>query len=215
MAYGQGAADACAPDAPERPTALFAHGFVLLLHRAFADAQSRLQEGAALARRAGDVPQEARCTTYLAVAARMRGMLAETETFTARALETSTAAGMQEYVAAAQANQAWLALARGDSDQCEQLARRALDAWKNLPQLVFPFQWLANVPLLRALLARGELDAAAACACALLAPSQQLLPDSSTAALTAVRTLAVGPDTSATRSGLERATALLTADGYH
>jgi serine/threonine protein kinase/tetratricopeptide (TPR) repeat protein len=215
LGYGRAAAEACLPDAPERSSAQFAHGFVLLLHKQFEAAQVCLDEGATLARRAGDVPQEARCVTYLAVGSRMRRLVETTAHYTERAVSASTVAGMREYVAAAQGNQAWLALRRGDVDTCIELASRALATWRGLATLVFPFQWTASLPLLQASLLRDDLAVAVDCTESLLAPSQQLLPSAALDALQTAREQWTARDPAAFRVALGRALTHLDAAGYH
>jgi hypothetical protein len=49
--------------------------------------------------------------------------------------------------------------------------------------LVYPFQWLALLPLIGVALTRGEIAGAIEHAQALLAPAQQCLPDTLTAAI--------------------------------
>ncbi|MBV9949141.1 MAG: serine/threonine-protein kinase PknK, partial [Myxococcales bacterium] len=161
--------------AAELPMVQFAYGVVLLLHGALAEAETELRAALALARRAGDAAQQARCLTYLTLTARKRQRDAEVRELAAQTLEASSSAGMRDYVAAARANQAWLALRSGDLEGAERLARVALDLWRSL-SLVFPLQWTALLPLLSIAMARGDTAQAVGCAGDLLNSHQQPLP---------------------------------------
>ena len=82
---------------------------------------------------------------------------------------------MPEQVAAAQANQAWVAWREGD------LAERnsgpgALQAWQH-SQWTYAFQWMARLPLLAVALDRDQVPEAVEHARALLDLQQQKLPE--------------------------------------
>jgi hypothetical protein len=132
-----------------------------------------------LAEQTGDVSLQARCLTYLTVAYRQCLHVEEARRSAARTLETATAAQMPEYVAMARANQGWLAWRAGDFGPARELARTALELWRQLPSghASAPFQWLALWPLVAAALRKEELAPAVDHARALLDPGQQRLPD--------------------------------------
>jgi hypothetical protein len=121
---------------------------------------------------------------------------------------------MGEYVAAADANRAWIALLDNDLDTSIELAARALDSWRQLSTLVFPFQWLATLPLLIASLRRDDLATAMTCAESLIAPTQQALPSSATDSLQAACAHWASGERTSSRSALDRALGYLEADGY-
>jgi hypothetical protein len=68
-----------------------------------------------------------------------------------------------------------VALEDGNRTRAEQAGREALSLWSPLA-LVYPFQWLALLPLAAAAAARGNLAEAIGYARATLAPGQQRLP---------------------------------------
>src|SRR5262249_26583880 len=83
--------------------------------------------------------------------------------------------GLREYAGAALGNLAWVAYKRRKYDEAERVGREALSCWKPLA-LVYPFEWLARLPLLALSLERDRLRQAVAQAGAVLAPRQQRLP---------------------------------------
>ncbi len=177
MACAQQAVEACDPRAaaPESPMIRFLYGFVLVFHDSLEAAQRELSSALAQAERAGDTAQQARCLTYLAVVARRRGLVEEAADLAARSVDASKQAAMRDYLAAAWANQAWVALARQDHETAATLATRAYDAWQNL-KADFPFHWLALLPLLRLALRKDSIPPAVEYAQAMLASGQHELP---------------------------------------
>ncbi|MGD0678381.1 MAG: protein kinase [Polyangiaceae bacterium] len=157
----------------ELPMAQHILGFALLFASRLDAAHSELSRAEALARRCGDAGHLARVLTYLTAVARLRGRVVETEAHASEGERVARSANIREYVAAAIANKAWLAQRRGSPEDGEALAREALAIWADL-ELVFPFQSLALIPLLRAALARRDLHEAVSFARAIMAPSQQL-----------------------------------------
>jgi serine/threonine protein kinase/tetratricopeptide (TPR) repeat protein len=160
----------------------FAVGFVLLFHQQLERAVVDLDVALTMAEEGGDLGRQARCLSYLSLAARMRGSLEETRALTARSAKIAAAAGMRDYAAAARANQAWLLLREGNADAAITVAREVRETWRQMA-LVFPFHWLAALPLLEATLQRGDLAEAISCSEEILEPSQQLLPGSASDAL--------------------------------
>lgn len=155
-------------------TAQFGLGFVLVFNGQPELADAELRSALALAERGGDIAQQARCLSYIALAARMRGLVEETRRFAERCAEVAARAGMREYVAVALAHEAWLSLEAGDFEAASQRARGAVEIWREM-KAVFPFQWLALLPLLQASLALGDVPEAVRCAESLLAPGMQSL----------------------------------------
>ncbi|MGB8294792.1 MAG: protein kinase [Polyangia bacterium] len=179
----------------------FGFGFILILHGQSDAGASELREALLFAERAGDLAQQTRCLTYLAIAARTLGRAEETRKYAVRGAEVAGIAGLTDYVAAARANHSWLALQDGDVDAAIRYADEALDLWAP----VFPFRWMALLPLLEAVLRRGDVPRAISCAVALLAPSQQDLPGAVADALASAATSWDASDPIAAESALRRA----------
>lgn len=191
----------------------FGMGFVLLFNQQVEAADVELSVALAMAERGGDISRQARCLAYLAMAARMQGAREDTRRYSEQGADVAAAAGMRDYVAAAYANRAWLSLGGQDTDGAIQYARRALDTWRSLP-FAFPLQWLALVPLLDAMLGRGELEQAVASAQSILDPSQMLLSGAASDALRrAIRCWGDG-DRDQTVSALNLALKYLEETGY-
>jgi tetratricopeptide (TPR) repeat protein len=191
----------------------FFYGFCLLLHDSLDRAEVEFDKALALARRAGEIGHQARCMTYVALLARRRGLLEETEQYTSVSLELSSRCELREYVAASWANQGWVALRRGELDIARGAAERAFEAWQQLTA-AFPFHWLALLPLLEIDLARGRLKEAIQRAEGLLAPAQHALPAGGLRALhEAVATWEIGDHQSA-RHHLDAAVDHLKSHGY-
>ena len=157
----------------------FGIGFVLLFNGQPAAASEELVEALRLAERGGDLARQARCLAYLSLAARQQGLVTETLAHARRCHDVAGSAGLRDYVAAARANRAWVSLQQGDHDAALQGAQEALDIWRSLA-LVFPFHWLALLPLIRVALPRGDISQAVIGAEGLLAPTQQYLPGRAT-----------------------------------
>ena len=81
-------------------------GFASLWHGDLAAAEAHIGTSLELAERTGDLTAEARCVTYLAVAARLRNDTRRVSSLVDRCLDTATRAGMPEYLATAHGNQA-------------------------------------------------------------------------------------------------------------
>jgi hypothetical protein len=154
----------------------FELGFLLLWRREFEEASLRLHSTLEIVESAGIVPLQTLCLTYLAVLNRFQGQLEAVKAYTARAHKAAAGAQMPDYIAAAHGNLAWLAWRRNDLEGVHRFGREALDTWRKSP-LVYPFQWLALWPLIAAARMQNRAEEALSCACALLEPTQQLLPE--------------------------------------
>jgi hypothetical protein len=147
LQFARDAIAAChdGPALTEFPMVQFLYGFVLLFHDSVDTADTELRTALAMAERAGEIGQQARCLTYLTLAARRRGSIEETHVHAEHGLAVATQSGMREYLAAAWANQAWVALRRGAIDPAKTDAHKAWDVWRGLTA-VFPFHWMAFCP---------------------------------------------------------------------
>jgi hypothetical protein len=135
-----------------------------------------------VARRFGDLGLLVRATVYLATLCRLADRPEETLQFAHEALALASTAQLAEYVGAARAHLAWLALRAHDSAVATEHARNAIEAWRT-PPTVYPFVWQACWPLLELAVAREDLGEAVAHACAMLDNKQQRLPEPLTTAL--------------------------------
>ena len=130
----------------------------------------------------GDAPLQSRCLTYLTMIARRRGRASETRALAERSLAVATATQMDDYIGAARANLAWVALRARALPAAEHGGAAALQLWSGR-EYVFPFQWSALLPLAAAALATGRPAEAVEHARALLDPKQQRLPEEIAGAL--------------------------------
>jgi hypothetical protein len=95
-----------------------------------------------------------------------------------RSLALAREQGIREYAGAALGNLAWVARDQNNDDKAEQRGREALSCWERREPhaLVYPFEWLARLPLLAISLSRDRLTEAVAEARAVLEPRQQHHP---------------------------------------
>ncbi|XXY52700.1 protein kinase [Sorangium sp. So ce269] len=162
-------------------------------------AEAEMRDALPIAERSGDLEVMTRCLTYLTVIQRRRSLVEGVENLAKRALKLARAENVREYAGAALGNLAWCALQRGDLARAEEAGQEALACWEPLP-LVYPFQWLARLPLCRVEFARGRLEGAIAQVRAVLDPRQQRLPGRLAKLLeTAVRAFAAGHEARACR----------------
>lgn len=89
---------------------------------------------------------------------------------------------LQEYVATAESNLAWLKWLEGDLVAAKANGQKALAIWRTLP-IVIPLQWTALWPLIDVALTHNELAEAVSYAETLLLPDLSRLPDELTAVL--------------------------------
>ncbi|MEZ4619910.1 MAG: hypothetical protein R2867_31010 [Caldilineaceae bacterium] len=173
---------------PEQlPAAHFMLGFTALWQGDLATAEAELQETRQLATQSGDRSLQARVLTYLTIVARLRGAVTATEQLATQALAIAGDVHMPEYIALAQANQAWVAWQQHDLVAVREHGHAAQALWQQLPvtHASAPFQWTALWPLLAVALVEEELDGALTCVHALLDPNQQQLPERLVVPLTA------------------------------
>jgi adenylate cyclase len=153
--------------------ASFSLGFALLWHGDFADAEQKLRRALSIWDRTGNIAGQAACHVYLTVLARLAGNIQLVHQRATEALKVATQANAVQYVGAAKANLAWVALRDGREVEAEELGRAALGCWAPLAN-AYAFKWQAVWPLLWLALQRDDLTEATALADQLLAHSQQL-----------------------------------------
>ncbi|WP_437973725.1 protein kinase [Sorangium sp. So ce295] len=187
---------------PEGHWALAARCSLAIVRMLYGDpdqAEAEMRDALSIAERSGDLEVMTRCLTYLTLIQRRRNLVEGAENLAKRTLKLARAENVREYAGAALGTLAWCALQRGDLARAEEAGQEALVCWEPLP-LVYPFQWLARLPLCRVELARGRLEGAIAQVRAVLDPRQQRLPGRLTKLLeAAARAFASGHEARACR----------------
>jgi len=149
-----------------------------------AEQAKHMQAALAMAEQTGDVTVQSYCLTYLTLVKRKRGQVEETQRFSSQALIIATAVQRSEDVGASEANLAWAALCENKLSEAQVHGQIALKMWQQTP-LVYPFHWTALLPLICVALVQNQIPGAVNYVQELLAPEQQCLPGSLTAALKA------------------------------
>ncbi|MFP2924691.1 serine/threonine-protein kinase PknK [Pyxidicoccus sp. 3LG] len=175
-------ASEAAADSAESAEAGCVLACVLLWHGALEEAAARMATAVAQARRMGDVSVEASGLAYLAQIHRRQGALDATREVAARSLRAAEAGNMTSYVGAARANLGWVALRECRPDDAERHCQAALQLW-GATSLIYPFEWMALLPLALLELQRGRLADAALRVARLVHSTQQRLPAPLSAAL--------------------------------
>jgi len=150
----------------------FVSGFSDMWRGDLVSAEEYLKLSLNEAARLEDAVLKSRCLTYLAVLYRKLGNQDLVRMYAAQGLEHSQAINMQEYVAAALANQAWLSLCANEFEEVKNLANEALRIWKSLP-VASPFQSLAIWPLIVAQIQEEQIREAYKSVELLLDPAQR------------------------------------------
>jgi tetratricopeptide (TPR) repeat protein len=152
----------------------FALGFTLLWATRLDEAEVELTEALAESERIGAATLRAPCLTYLTHVCRKRGDVAEARRMAELALEAARTTHMEEYVAQAYANLAWVSWREGDHGRAEELARDAWSDWDDHLRRVWA--WSPVFPLLGLALRAGRDDEAHQLADVLVDPTRQPLP---------------------------------------
>jgi adenylate cyclase len=192
--------------------ASFSLGFALMWHGDFADAEENLRRALSIWDRTGNIAGQAACRVYLTVLARLAGNFQLASQRATEALKVATQANAVQYIGAAKANLAWVALRGGMEAKAEELGRAALGCWAPLAN-AYAFKWQAVWPLLWLALQRDDLTEATALADQLLAHSQQL-PGPELRSVLESAVYDDGLDKSRIRSLLRQAAGLARAIGY-
>ncbi|MCA9695896.1 MAG: hypothetical protein KC431_00105, partial [Myxococcales bacterium] len=173
-------------DEREITDGLFVVAFAKVLHDEFTAAERFFHRTIARARECGDHKLEMRALTYLTMTHRRRRDTDRVEQFGRASLEVSTRIGIPTYIAAARAQLGWVEWTRGNSERAFALLTAAIDSWVERV-MAWPFQWLADLPLMALEFERGDLEAAADVTESLLADRAQALPEALTSALRFLR----------------------------
>jgi class 3 adenylate cyclase len=152
----------------------FALGFALLWAARLDEAETEITEALRESERIGAATLRTPCLTYLTHVYRKRGDVVEVRRLAELALEAARATNMEEYVAQAYANLAWVAWREGDDSRAEELARAAWSDWDDHLRRVWA--WMPAFPLLGLALRAGRNDEARKLAEVLIDPTRQPLP---------------------------------------
>jgi DNA-binding SARP family transcriptional activator/tetratricopeptide (TPR) repeat protein len=147
----------------------FELGFNLLWHGDLVNAETALQKMLVMAERLGDRWSQTQCLVYLTVLYRLSGEETQVGVYLPQLAEAGQTVGSPFYMAATQANTAWLHYRNGQFPSAQEEAQAALSTWDNSP---YPFQWLAYWILLAITLEQEALPDAIKAARAMLDPSQ-------------------------------------------
>jgi class 3 adenylate cyclase len=181
----------------------FLRGLCLLMCFDAETARPLLADSLAAAEHLGDILLRARALAYMTAASRLSEDVAQTAALLQPARDAAREAGLPEYAAMADAQEAWVSYRRGDLGRASDLAHRALASWETLPTRYF-VDWMACMPLFAAALEAGdgrERSRALGAASRMLADTQQRLPGGIDDALrSALRSHEGGDDHGADRS---------------
>ncbi|MBX2997463.1 MAG: AAA family ATPase [Caldilineaceae bacterium] len=157
----------------------FLLGFFILWHGEPDAAQIHMQTALRMAEEQGDISLQARCLTYLTIAARQLDAVDKVTALAARAFYIANCGGMPEYIALARAAECWLAWRAGDRSPAKQYGHAALSLWQQLPtnHASLPFKWTALWPLIDIASDEENLRAAIDYLHILAGADQQRLPD--------------------------------------
>jgi len=131
-------------DYPLQNNCLFTLGFTCLFSQQYTDAQQYLIQALNNATEHADTTLKTRCLAYLTVLFRLQGNRMETHQYLGQAKEFAQNSDMNDYIAIANANEAWLAYKDGDYKHGLTLIEQCNHIWKALSnEFPFPLQWLA------------------------------------------------------------------------
>lgn len=156
-------------------SARFTLAFLLMLHGSLEEAEEQMNAALLAGEQSHDLEVQTRCLTYLTVIHRRLGRLGSAEKLAQRSLSLAKAEQVNEYAGAANGTLSWIAISRGDYAEAERAGREALAYWEPLA-LVYPFQWLARLPLCFVALTQDRLHDAVDQARSVLDLRQQRLP---------------------------------------
>ena len=188
LEYGRQAVEASEACEEESEQAMprFIHAFGLVLHGDLDEAEQESEIGPRLAERMGDMALQCRLLTYLTLVYRRRGQVDRTREYGEHTLRVATATRMDDYVGAAHASRAWVALREQRWEDAEPEARTALECWRKLSAVYpYPLQWQGLWVLVVTALRRRALAEAVEHVRALLDATQQRLPEALAAPLQA------------------------------
>ena len=150
-------------------------GVAFLLSNDLALALENMQACLQIVERVGDLGTEVRCLTYVIAAYRRQGNKAAMRLYLPRLVKAAKDGQMDEYLATAWANNAYLSWRNGQVTEALEESQAALATWQRIPW-VYPFQWQALWTLIGLHLQLGQIAEAINYAQRLIAPQQQAQP---------------------------------------
>jgi tetratricopeptide (TPR) repeat protein len=160
----------------------FALGFTLYFNDLFLESIAELEYGLVKFERSNSVASKCRFTIYMSIAYRRCMDVENTKKYAVTALNLATKAARQDYVAAANANLAWVAYKSNEDIRSMELIKLSKHLWESIKdEYPFPFQWLSLIIELELLVndnikKGGWQDEIVRIATALMSESQQILP---------------------------------------
>lgn len=119
-------------------------GLVLYCNGRYLDCHTQMSEAFELAQKINNLPMQTLCGTYLTLTLRHENEVSMTAEYAGKTLKISEQTAMADYIAAAKANLAWVALRQGDNERSAMLADESLNLWQQQDVAVpYPLQWLA------------------------------------------------------------------------
>ncbi len=192
------------------------HGYHHLWRDNLEEAGEHIHAATAIAEQTGNVMVKLWCLIGQSLLYRKRGQVEETQRISLLALEVATAIPRPEQSGTAQANLAWVAWREGKVEEAQAKGSAALALWRSelLASIVYAFQWTALWPLIGSALELNHISEAVSHVRALLAPSQQRLPDALSAVLAAAIQAWDTDESDSARFHLQQAAALAQEMGY-
>lgn len=166
------------------------------------EAEGHFAASLRMAEEMGNVLLRTRCQSYLAVLYRMRGDHHRVADLIPQIMKVAEEGDLQEYIAMAEGNLAWLNWLKRDLDATKAHGRKALAIWQAMP-FAMPARWVAIWPLLDAALLENSLADAVVYAKMLLLPEMSRLPDELTAVLQQAIAAFAGDQQKAARDQLQ------------
>ncbi len=158
-------------------------GITYLTDKDWSGSEAEFRSGLAYADQIGNVLTQTICAIFLAFGYRMRGQVEATESWSIRAFNIASGAGIELYLAAAKANFAWVAWRAHDFQHARSLALEAISRWQQVaPQ--YPLQWLAVWVALGVAVQEARLDDAVDYARQIMAQSQMMQREEAAVQLT-------------------------------
>ncbi|GHO79594.1 hypothetical protein KSD_73650 [Ktedonobacter sp. SOSP1-85] len=154
-------------------TAHFNLGYSLFLCGEFAQAETHLLSARTLGEQVGERELVARCHLhFLPLVWRRQGKIESVREL----LNQTQLQGERRFAGVLAAHRAWIAWHDGEFQEAKRHGQTAREAWQRQPQ-AYAFQWTGLWPLMAIVFKQQQLEEAIGLAQALLAPTQQRLPD--------------------------------------
>ncbi|NQZ11948.1 MAG: AAA family ATPase, partial [Algicola sp.] len=118
-------------------------GLVLYCNGQYQSCYRQMSKALVSALKTNNIPFQTLCSTYMTVVLRQQNDVTQAGEYAERTLKIAQKAGMINYIAAAKANLAWIALRRGQNDEATILTNECLAMWQQQDaDNLYPIQWL-------------------------------------------------------------------------